>query len=205
MSGSWRLERQWQPTLRLMIALLAGIGPALLAAEIAEGAGSSQTEGATTNTIPKSSRATTSRPAGVHAFALIGTASYRGGELAFFDGNRQEFKASVHRGEKIGEWTVTTVAFDHVHLTLGTNEFDLTMDKQLRRESAGEWQIKPMTGRFTSVDSKGTEQSRTTVETGPDRRRPPQQFSDAGGGTRPTRTSRRTSNRTNRGGDPTGQ
>lgn len=205
-----RLTKQWIAVIPLLVCLLIGTAPSSVLADNTEIETVSEASKSSTNSnsvaeTPKVV-STRSRQSGPLALALIGTASYPGGEMAFFDGNREEFKTSVRRGEKIGDWTVATIAFDHVRLTMGTNEFDLRMDKQLRRESSGEWQIKPMTGRFTSADSRRPEQSRATAEAGPDRRKaPPQQFSDAGADTRPIRTSRRTGNRTNRGGDPTGQ
>lgn len=206
MCRSSRLAMPWQCTIRLLISLLAGAGPATLMADIGEVVPASESSPTSTNAVPQAPKVIESRPVSIIAFALIGTATYPGGEVAFFDGNREEFKTSVHRGEKIGEWTVATVGFDHVRLTMGTNEFDLPMDKQLRRESSGEWQVKPMTGRFTTADPRSPEQTRSAPEAGFDRRRAPTpQFSDAGSGNRPTRGNRRTGNRTNRGGDPTGQ
>lgn len=205
-----RLTKQRIAVIPLLVCTLIGTTPFAVLADNTEietvsDASKSSTNSNSVAETPKVV-STRSRPSGSLAFALIGTASYPGGEMAFFDGNREEFKTSARRGEKIGDWTVATIAFDHVRLTMGTNEFDLPMDKQLRRESAGEWQMKPMTGRFTSADSRRTEPSRATPESGSDRRRSgPPQFSDAGAGNRPDRTDRRSNDRTSRRRDPTGQ
>lgn len=197
--------KPWQTAMPLAILLLVGSWSALLADDTVTNAPPVEAGLSSTNTVPPSSRTTRSRPVGVVAFALIGTASYPGGEVAFFDGSREEFKTSVHPGEKIGDWIVAVIAFDHVRLTSGTNQFDLPMDKQLRRENTGEWQIQPQTARFNQTGNPRAEQSRSAPEAGSDRRRSPTQFSDAGSGTRPAGTNRRTGNRTNRGGTQPGQ
>ncbi|HEY6170392.1 MAG TPA: hypothetical protein VI454_20335 [Verrucomicrobiae bacterium] len=94
-------------------------------------------------------RADDAAPAAPAAFALIGTGSYPGGSLAVFDGNRAEFKTFVHTGEKIGDCTVAAIAFDHVRLKTPAGEIELPMEKQLRREISGAWQVADLAAPFT--------------------------------------------------------
>ncbi|MBC8002734.1 MAG: hypothetical protein H7X97_09110 [Opitutaceae bacterium] len=201
------LAPQGNTALPLMICLLAGSSFNVFAADNTEITTARNNPTLSTNTVSEPPKVIASRPipGKVLAFALIGTASYPGGAVAFFDGNIEEFKTSVHRGEIIGGWTVATIAFDHVRLTMGTNEFNLPMDKQLRRESFGDWQIRPLTGRFTPAKNPQSEQSLVTPEAGSDRRRSSTQVSDPGTNTRSSRTDRRSGDGNNRRRDPTGQ
>ena len=198
-------EMPWQAAARLVLTLLIGPGPVLFADDTVTNAPLAETAQTATNTVPQPSPIIRSRPAGVVAFALIGTASYRGGEVAFFDGSRDEFKTSVHPGEKIGEWIVAVIAFDHVRLTHGATQVDLPIEKQLRRENSGDWKIQPLTTRFSRSTESRSRSSGNLPETAFDRRPSSAQASDAGSAVRPGRADRRSTKRANRGGFQPGQ
>ena len=98
---------------------------------------------------PASPAPAPAKPASVEAFSLIGTASYDGGQMAVFDGNRADFKTYLHVGERIADCTVTAIRFDRVRLRTPQGEVELFMEKQLRREGAGNWQVSELSERFT--------------------------------------------------------
>jgi len=113
---------------------------------------------------------TSSQQSKVEAFALVGTGSYAKGALAIFDGNDLEFKTMVHLGEQIGGCTLVSVKFDSVRLQVDGDEVELTMDKQLRRENQGSWQVAELREPFTKreypvVEEKPAGVTRSTTLT----------------------------------------
>jgi hypothetical protein len=96
------------------------------------------------NRAPRATRRETSRPRApsrVHSLSLVGTMSYSKGELAFFDGSSAEFKKSVKAGELIAGYEVRQILPSSVKVGNATQEFDLRVGEQLRREDEGEWQL----------------------------------------------------------------
>jgi hypothetical protein len=77
----------------------------------------------------------------VHALSLVGTMSYAKGNFAFFDGTQPEYRKSVKSGEKIAGYEVKQITPSAVKVANETQEFDLKVGQQLRREDEGEWQI----------------------------------------------------------------
>lgn len=90
---------------------------------------------------PAPAVSSTGKSARLEIFALLGTASSGTGAFAFFDGNRPEFRTMAHPGERIGSCIIQSVGFDHVRLTSGTNEIELPIRKELRRENEGPWRV----------------------------------------------------------------
>lgn len=82
-----------------------------------------------------------SNPGNVDALTLIGTASSPTSDYAFFDSNRAEYRILVHRGERIGNMVVESVAADHVCLKDGSQEIVLPVTQQVQRPEHGSWQL----------------------------------------------------------------
>jgi hypothetical protein len=83
-----------------------------------------------------------SRPAPViHALSLVGTMSYEKGTFAFFDGTRSEYKKPMKAGEKIAGYEIKEIQPNGVKIANETNQFELKVGQQLRREDDAEWQI----------------------------------------------------------------
>ena len=83
-----------------------------------------------------------SKPAPVvHALSLVGTMSFDKGTFAFFDGSRPEYKKPLKAGEKIAGYEIKEIKPNGVKIANETNQFELKVGQQLRREDDAEWQI----------------------------------------------------------------
>jgi hypothetical protein len=78
-------------------------------------------------------------PKTVDALTLVGTMSYEKGSFAFFDGTSAEYKKALKLTDAIAGYKVTNIAPDRVWLAAGTNELELHVGMQLRREEEGPW------------------------------------------------------------------
>ena len=65
--------------------------------------------------------------------------SYEKGLFAFFDGTSSEYRKVLKRTDTIAGYKVEDIAPNHVKLASGTNEFDLPVGMQMRREEEGDW------------------------------------------------------------------
>ncbi|MBI5774291.1 MAG: hypothetical protein HZA89_11180 [Verrucomicrobia bacterium] len=72
---------------------------------------------------------------------LVGTMSCAQGDVAFFDSGNSEFRKAVHIGDRLGGCRVEAIAHDHVRLQAGDAEIDLPVQRQLRRENEGPWEL----------------------------------------------------------------
>jgi hypothetical protein len=77
----------------------------------------------------------------VQSLALVGTMSYAKGEFAFFDGTKPEYKKPVKTGEKIGGYEIKEITPASVKVANETQEFDLKVGQELRREDDGDWSL----------------------------------------------------------------
>jgi hypothetical protein len=115
----------------------------------------------------RSSRVRETRPTSkADSFALVGTMSYEKGAFAFFDGSKSEFRKVVKPAEAIAGYTVTDIAPNSVRLAAGTNEIELKIGNQMRREEEGEWRLggrqETLAGTSTvSAGSRRTTEKRT--------------------------------------------
>jgi hypothetical protein len=75
------------------------------------------------------------------SFALVGTMSYEKGPLAFFDGTRSDYRKVLKPDDTIAGFKVTAIETTHVKLASPTNEVELRVGMQLRREEEGEWHM----------------------------------------------------------------
>lgn len=77
----------------------------------------------------------------IHALSLVGTMSFEKGNFAFFDGTRTEFKKSFKEGESIAGYEIKEINPASVRIANQTNQFELKVGQQLRREDGSEWQL----------------------------------------------------------------
>ncbi len=77
----------------------------------------------------------------VDAITLVGTMTYEKGPFAFFEGTSSEYRKVLKPSESIAGYRVTNIAFNSVKLSGQTNEIQLAVGMQLRREDEGPWHI----------------------------------------------------------------
>ena len=88
-----------------------------------------------------------SRSKSFDSLTLVGIMSYEKGTFAFFDGTSSEYKKALKLTDSIAGYKVTNIAPHGVKLASGTNELELSVGAQLRREEDGPWLL---TGQSTS-------------------------------------------------------
>ncbi|MGZ8920778.1 MAG: hypothetical protein ACXW3L_07330 [Limisphaerales bacterium] len=77
----------------------------------------------------------------IQSFSLVGTMSFKKGTFAFFDGTRTEFKMPLKAGERIAGYEIKEIKPGGVKIANETNEFDIKVGQQLRRENEDDWQL----------------------------------------------------------------
>lgn len=86
-------------------------------------------------------RGPTTKPKVVSSLKLVGTMAYEKGIIAFFDGSSSDYQKAVKLTEVIAGYKITNIAPNGVRLASGTNELELSVGAQLRREEDGPWQL----------------------------------------------------------------
>lgn len=85
-------------------------------------------------------------PAIVDSFGLYGTMEYgEKGPLAVFSGSHSEYHKVLETGGSIAGFTVKKIGRDDVKLFSGTNETDLKVGMQMRRNADGNWSVAELT------------------------------------------------------------
>ena len=74
------------------------------------------------------------------SFTLVGIISYEKGTFAFFDGTSSDYKKALKCADTIAGYKVASIAADTVKLAAGTNQVELRVGMQMRREEDGQWQ-----------------------------------------------------------------
>jgi hypothetical protein len=77
----------------------------------------------------------------LESFSLVGTMSYEKGTFAFFDGSKADYRKVVKPADVIAGYTVLDIAPDSVKLASATNQVQLPVGKQMRREEEGDWEL----------------------------------------------------------------
>jgi hypothetical protein len=80
-------------------------------------------------------------PRAVDSITLVGTMSYGKGPFAFFDSNSSDYRKVTKVSDTIAGYKVEAIAPAFVKLAEGTNELQLGVGMQLRREEKGTWQL----------------------------------------------------------------
>ncbi len=119
---------------------------------------------------PRTARSAATPAAHVESFSLVGIMGYEKGLFAFFEGTSGDFKKVLQTDAIIGPCKVAGVLPDLVKLTVGTNDFEMKVGMQMRREDQGEWFLSEggeITSRRRSVFSRpltnGEPESLTTT------------------------------------------
>jgi hypothetical protein len=78
-------------------------------------------------------------PPPVYSFSLRGTMNYEKGLYAVFDGTSQDYHKVLESGGKIAVYTVSDITHESCKLTYGTNQIELKVGMQMRRNTDGSW------------------------------------------------------------------
>jgi hypothetical protein len=111
----------------------------------------------------------TSKPKSFDSLTLVGTMTYEKGTFAFFDGTSAEYKKALKLTDSIVGYKVTNIAPNAVKLASGTNEVELGVGAQLRREGNGPWLLAGQSTSYASAPgstSMSGSASTTTTGTG---------------------------------------
>ena len=81
------------------------------------------------------------KPIQVDTVILVGTLTYEKGPYAFFDGSDATFQQVLEPGQLIAGYTIAQIQGDVVRMTAGTNNLELHVGMQLRREEGGDWKV----------------------------------------------------------------
>ena len=109
----------------------------------------------------------TSKPRSVDYVTLVVTMIYEKVTFAFFDGTSSDYKKALKLTDSIAGYKVTNITPNSVKLAAGTNELNLNVGAQLRREEDGPWLL---AGQFTSYAATpaSTSTNGTATTTGSD-------------------------------------
>jgi hypothetical protein len=90
----------------------------------------------------RSARAESRRSAPAESLTLVGIMNYAPqGPIAFFDGTRAQYQKVLKPADNIAGYKVARIEPAYVELAVGSNEFQLPLGMQLRRDSEGVWQL----------------------------------------------------------------
>ena len=110
-----------------------------------------------------------SKPKSFDSLTLVGTMSYEKGTFAFFDGTSSEYKKALKLTDSIAGYKVTNIAPNAVKLASGTNEVELSVGAQLRREENGPWLLAGQSASYAATPgSISTSGAAATTTTGAD-------------------------------------
>ncbi len=105
-------------------------------------------------------------PRSVDSLTLVGTMSYEKGTFAFFDGSSSDYKKALRLNDVIAGYKVTNIAPTGVKLATSTNELNLAVGMQLRREEDGPWQLLSQPSSYaTTADLTATNTATAAVNT----------------------------------------
>jgi hypothetical protein len=85
------------------------------------------------------------------SFSLVGTMSYEKGTFAFFDGTSAGYRKVLKLADAIAGYKVTNITPNYVKLTSGTNQLELRVGMQMRREDEGEWLLASQAEAYASA------------------------------------------------------
>jgi hypothetical protein len=93
------------------------------------------------NRIKRRGSGPSTPPKSFDSLTLVGTMSYEKGMFAFFDGTSAEYKKALRLADAIAGYKVTNISPNSVKLASGTNQLELSVGAQLRREEDGPWRL----------------------------------------------------------------
>jgi len=109
-----------------------------------------------------------SKPKTIDYVTLVGTMSYEKGTFAFFDGTSSDYKKALKLTDSIAGYKVTNITPNSVKLVAGTNELNLNVGAQLRREEDGPWLLASQFTSYAATPASTSTNGTATTSTGPD-------------------------------------
>lgn len=110
----------------------------------------------------------TSKPRSVDYVTLVGTMSYEKGTFAFFDGTSSDYKKALKLTDSIAGYKVTNITPNSVKLAAGTNELNLNVGAQLRREEDGPWLLASQFTSYAATPASTSTNGTAATTTGSD-------------------------------------
>ena len=107
-------------------------------------------------------------PKSVDSLTLVGTMTYEKGSFAFFDGTSSDYKKALKLNDVVAGHKVTNITPNSVKLAAGTNELELTVGMQLRREEDGPWSQAGGPGSYTTAPTSSSTSTNAVASTGSD-------------------------------------
>jgi hypothetical protein len=110
------------------------------------------------NRFPRSGPrpAPTRIPNHVDSLTLVGTMSYEKGSFAFFDGSSADYKKALKQSDAIVGYKVKAITPTSVTLASGTNQLNLGVGMQLRREEDGPWHVSGQSATYAAISSSSS-------------------------------------------------
>lgn len=105
------------------------------------------------------------KPKTVESFSLVGIMRYEKGTFAFFDGTSSSFRKALKQSDSIAGYQVAGIDSAAVRLSSGTNQVELRVGMQLRREDEGEWIPSRRPETFAAYGSAPASSTATTSAT----------------------------------------
>jgi hypothetical protein len=99
---------------------------------------------------------------------LVGTMSYEKGTFAFFDGTSSDYKKALKLTDSIAGYKVTNITPNSVKLAAGTNELNLNVGAQLRREEDGPWLLASQFTSYAATPASTSTNGTAATTTGSD-------------------------------------
>jgi hypothetical protein len=106
------------------------------------------------------------KPKTVESFALVGVMTYEKGTFAFFDGTSSDYRKALKAADTIAGFKLTNIEDNAVKLILGTNQVDLRVGMQLRREEAGDWVPSSQTDAYAAPAASATASTQSPAGAG---------------------------------------
>jgi len=103
-------------------------------------------------------------PKVVDSLTLVGTMTYDKGTFAFFDGTSSDYKKALKLNDVVAGHKVTNITPDSVTLAAGTNQLELRVGMQLRREEDGPWSLSGQAASYAAAPASTS----TATNTGAD-------------------------------------
>ena len=110
----------------------------------------------------------TSKPRSADYVTLVGTMSYEKGTFAFFDGTSSDYKKALKLTDSIAGYKVTNITPNSVKLAAGTNELNLNVGAQLRREENGPWLLASQFTSYAATPASTSTNGTAATTTGSD-------------------------------------
>ncbi len=103
----------------------------------------------------------------VDSFSLVGTMSYEKGTFAFFSGSSSQYQKALKTSETIAGYKITNIGENTVKLTEGTNQIELRIGMQMRREEEGPWTLSRGSQAYAATPASSNSTSTDSIPSGP--------------------------------------